>query len=70
MLNLSAEFTLPLLEEQDMPFDLLLQRAFAQFENAFLLFEFLLESQQGWEGHFALTLHSGRRLRYAIGKAR
>jgi hypothetical protein len=51
-----------------MPLDLSLQRAFAQFENALLLFEFLLEDLESGKRHFALTLRSGRRWRDTIGK--
>jgi len=51
MLDLSFEFVLPALEPLDVPFDLPFERAFAQFENAHLPFEFLLEELQGWKGH-------------------
>src|SRR5262249_15474784 len=68
MLDPSLEFVLPALEPLYMPLDLSLQRAFAQFENALLLFEFLLEDLESGKRHFALTLRSGRRWRDTIGK--
>src|SRR5258707_1378263 len=52
MFDLFFERALALLEQLDVLLDRFFERAPSQFEEALLLFKFLLEQLQGWERHF------------------